>query len=192
MFRALIIGLSGLVLVGTASASHHKTHSHNSDDLWLHVSVDGSDSERVRVNVPLQLVETVLPLIDDEDFSHGKIRIEGEDLSHEDIVAILRAVTDAEDGEYVTIEDGHDTVRVAKKDRHILVHVDEKHPHGDQVDIKMPVEVLEALVSGNDHELDIIAAVHALKNYTQGDLVTVMDDDGTEVRIWIDDKNSSD
>ena len=195
MFRAVILGLSAMVLLGTSVAAHSddkKDRNRSSENLWIHVSVDGDDSERVRVNVPLQLVETVLPLIDDEGFAHGKIRIEGEDLSHEDIVAILRAVRDADEGEYITVEDGDETVRVSKEDNYIRVHVAEDHGRGENVNVQVPVEVLEALVSGDDDELDVIAAVRALKDHANGDLVTVMDDDGTEVRIWIDDKNTSD
>ncbi|NNE43299.1 MAG: hypothetical protein HKN12_03750 [Gemmatimonadetes bacterium] len=189
MFRALIIGLSGLLFVGTSVVAGHPK---DNDDLWLHVSVDGGDSERVRVNVPLALVETVLPLIDESEFSHGKLRIEGEELSHEDIVAILRAVRDADDGEYITVQDGDEHVRVSKENRYIKVHVEEDNGRGDNVNIRIPVEILEALVSGDDDELDVIAAVRALKNHANGDLVTVMDEDGTEVRIWVDNKNSSD
>jgi hypothetical protein len=117
------------------------------------------------------------------------------DLSREEMVAILRAVKDAEEGEYVTIEDGRDHVRVAKEGKQLIVKVEERSRHGEAdetVDIRVPVSVLEALLSGDDDELDLVAAVEALSKESEGNLVTVNDDDGTLVRVWIDDRNQSD
>jgi len=54
------------------------------------------------------------------------------------------------------------------------------------------VSVLEALLSGDDDELNLVAAVEALSKDAKGSLVTVNDDDGTLVKVWIDDRNQSD
>jgi hypothetical protein len=68
MVRAAILSIGLLVLVGDASAGP--------DRRWVHVAIDGEDAERVRINVPLSLIETVLPLIEDDEFHHGKIRLD--------------------------------------------------------------------------------------------------------------------
>jgi hypothetical protein len=191
MLRNLVPAL-GLVLLAAVPAPADK----NLDDLWIHVAVDGSDQdpERVRVNLPLGLLESVLPLIEEDEFHHGKIRLDDGDLEHDDVVAILRAVAEAKDGEYVTVEDGPDHVRVAKKGDQVLVRVEERHGDGDteHVDIRIPVKVLDALVSAGEDEIDVIAAVQALGEHGKGDLVTVNDEDGTLVRIWVDESNESD
>lgn len=182
MVRTAILSVGCLLLAGGASA--------DPDRRWVHVAVDGEDEERVRINVPLSLVETVLPLIEADDFHHGKIRIEDEDLDREQILAILRAVDQAEDGEYVTVDDGDEHVRVAKQGKMLTVKVEDMSGRAkEQVDIQMPVAVLHALVSGDEDELDVVAAIRALGEHAGGDLVTVNDDDGTTVRIWIDDTN---
>lgn len=159
------------------------------DTQWLHVAVD-DEPDRVRMNIPLNLVEAVLPLIEDTEFRHGHMDLDGHHVNREDIVNILRELEAAEDGEYLTVEDPYDTVRVAKEGDFITVQVNEqRRHHSEQVDIKVPVAVLEALVSGKGDELNLVAAVRALGEHGEGDLITV-DDDGTKVRIWIDDQNT--
>jgi hypothetical protein len=189
MHRILIAGLA-LLLLGTASSAHAK------DDLWIHVSVDGGDddAERVRINLPLSLISTVLPLIEHEEFRHGRVRLDDHDLDREEMMAILRAVAEAEEGEYVTIDDDDETVRVSKQGGMILVNVEERGRRGgdgEHVDIRVPVSVLEALVSGDDNELNVLAAIEALSKDAGGNLVTVNDEDGTLVKVWIDDRNIS-
>ena len=161
------------------------------ENRWLHVAVDDGD-ERVRVNVPLSVVTAALPLIEHEHMRHGRVRIDDVDMDAEDIVALLRAVRDAEDGEYVTVEGRHESVRVSKKGEYLHVDVVESHGEDDAetVRVKMPIAVLSALVSGEDDELDVMAALDALSDYEGEDLVTV-NDDGTAVRIWVDRENTS-
>jgi hypothetical protein len=83
-------------------------------------------------------------------------------------------------------------VRVAKRGKMLTVKVEDLSEGGrEQVDIQVPVAVLHALVSGDEGELDVAAAIRALGKHDTGDLVTVNDDDGTVVRIWIDETNAS-
>lgn len=190
MSRFLIAGLA-ILLMGTGAKAHAK------DNLWVHVSVDGGsdETERVRVNLPLDLVSSVLPLIEQDEFHHGRVHFDNEDLDREQLVAILRAVSEADDGEYVTIEDEDDVVRVAKKDDVLTVNVQERDRHGnegDHVDIQVPMKVVQALISGDEDELDVMAAVEALGKEKKGTLVTVNDDDGTLVKVWIDGRNAQD
>ncbi|MCA9752342.1 MAG: hypothetical protein R3B81_08375 [bacterium] len=156
------------------------------DSRWLHVAVD-DDGDRVRVNVPLTVVTAALPLIEADEFHHGRVRIDDMDLEPEQIVTLLRAIRDAQDGEYVTVEDGRDTVKVRKEGK--FLHVDIREDDDDTVNVRMPIEVLSALVSGEDDELDILAALDVLSKYEGENLVTV-NDDGAAVRIWVDRKNA--
>ena len=59
----------------------------------------------------------------------------------------------------------------------------------DADDLSLPFAVLDAMFQGtNEHELDLVAAVRALAQYGDGDIVTV-DDGETRVRVWVDDVN---
>jgi hypothetical protein len=159
-------------------------------DQWLHVAVDENweGGDRVRINIPLTLVEAVLPLIEAHEFHNGRVVIEDEEFSREDLKAILTAVHDAQDGEYVTVDGADEHVRVAKEGKHMLIKVRDSE---DDVDVKMPVAVLDALLTGEDDELNVLAAVTALADHGEGTLLTARDGEET-VRIWIDRQNQSD
>lgn len=160
------------------------------DDQWLHVTVNG-DEETVRINLPLVTVAAVLPLIETDGFDRGRVRIEDVDLDNVDLKAILKELHKAKDGEYVSIEEDDETVRIRKDGEFIHVDVRENRRHGEEsVQVRIPVKVLDALTSGDDDQLDVLAAIEVLADYEGQDLITV-NDDGETVRIWIDRKSSS-
>jgi hypothetical protein len=76
---------------------------------------------------------------------------------------------------------------VAKENGFLVVHADEED--GEKVRVTMPLEVVDAMLSGDSDELDLIAALDALASYNGGDLVTVESED-SHVRIWIDSSDS--
>ncbi len=166
----------------------------DSAERWLHVRVedghvDGEEGETVNVNVPLSLAEKVLPAIQVEKLQKGKVHLDDGDMKDVDVRAILQAVKDAKDGVFVTVE-GKDNVRVAKEKGNLLVKVREGNDGGSRVDIQIPLEVVDALVSGDKEELDVAAAVRALAQHGDELLITVTEK-GNNVRIWIDSQNTS-
>jgi hypothetical protein len=177
---------------------------------WIHIKVieTGPDAETVRVNVPLSLVEAMVPLMnhtwDDEedpdagDHDHGAsrhhhhgIRINHHDLTPAEMRALLEAFRRAEGGEYVAVDGVDEKVRVTKSDGCFLVDIDDRGEDHEQVKVRMRVEVLEALLSGSTDALNFSAAVRMLRNQTGEDLVTVTSADET-VRIWIDEQKTAD
>lgn len=192
----ILAALAGLVLLVAAFAGPVSAQAQA--EKWLHVRVnEGEDGETVRVNVPLALAEAILPSIKVKHFEGGKVRLEEHMRAHiedVDIRAILEAVKNAQDGEFVTVESKKDNVRVAKKAGYLLVEVREMDKDGkerEKVDVKMPMTVVDALLSGGKDELDILAAVRALAKHGDTELVTVQDNK-TTVRVWVDSKNTSD
>lgn len=177
---------------GQTSANQSSTATHG--DRWLHVRVISTDSkgESVRVNVPVALAETVLPAIDHDRLHGGKVRIGCMDCDGVDVRTLFNAVRNSKDGEFVTVQSKDADISVAKKDGQFLVHVHDKDkPKASQVEVKVPMKVVEALLSGGKDELDIVAGLHVLA--TQGDmeLVSVKSEDST-VRVWMDSKNVAD
>jgi hypothetical protein len=186
MIRKLIPGILALLLVTTGAFA--------GSGKWLHVAVDegGENGERVRINLPLDLVESILPLIEVDEFHGGKVRIDHHDLEDIDIAGILAAVRDAEDGEYVTVEDGDETVRVAKEGNRLIVKVEDEDDPDERVMVNIRMELIDAMVSAEEEgELDVLAAVRLLSEHEDGFFVNVVDDDET-VRIWIDSKSTID
>jgi hypothetical protein len=158
---------------------------------WLHVRVvsNNSKGENVRVNVPLALAETVLPAIDHDRLHGGKVRIGCMDCDGVDIRTLFNAVRNSKDGEFVTVQSKDADISVAKKDGQFLVHVHDKDkPKASQVEVKVPMKVVEALLSGGKDELDIAAGLHALASQGDAELVSVKGDDST-IRVWMDSKN---
>lgn len=158
-------------------------------DLWLHVRVDGRHGETVNVNLPLSLVEAALPMIPQEHFHDGQIVIDhhrwgpGHHLTVADLRAIWGELEASPDMTFVTVEDHDETVRVAKSGAYLLVDIDDRGRESSRV--RIPVSVVDALLSGEGESLDLRAAIEALAAHGEGELVTVSQEDET-VRVWVD------
>ena len=186
--------LSAMVVLAGASAAFGQSGS--AKDRWLHVRVINSDNkgETVRVNIPLELAENVLPTINKNHLHNGKVTIDQAHMNDVDVHALLNAIRTAKDGEYVTVQGTDQDVRVAKEGGRLLVHVkDNKGSKSNKsnVDIKIPMHVIDALFSAGKDELDIVAGLHALASLGDTELVSVKSDEST-VRVWMDSKNYSD
>jgi len=158
---------------------------------WLHVSVVSADDkgETVHINIPMSMAEKVLPCIHNRDLREGRVRIHGhsEDV---DLRAILDAVRTAPDNEFVTVKSRDEEVRVAKSAGNILIKVHEKHGKAENVEIKVPMPVVEAMLSAGGDEIDVAAGLRALS--AQGDVELVSVHDGEEtVHIWTDTRSGS-
>jgi len=191
--------LMGLFVLGAFAANAVAA------ERWIHVRVDerGENGERVRVNIPLSLAEKVLPTINADKLHHGKVRVDDHTFKDIDLRALVEAVKTAQDNEYVTVESNRENVRVAKAGGFLLVKVREtpwksaKAKEGKEatekqvehvVDIKIPFAVVNALLSGDKDELDVLAAVRALNEFGDVELVSV-NDESSRVRIWVDSRN---
>ncbi len=186
--------VSAVILLSGAAAAYGQAGS--TKDRWLHVRVINSDNkgETVRVNIPLELAENVLPTINKNHLHNGKVSIDQAHLNDVDLHALLNAIRTAKDGEYVTVQGSDQDVRVAKEGGRLLVRVKDNKgskSNKSEVDIKIPMHVIDALFSAGKDELDVVAGLHALALMGDTELVSVKSDDNT-VRVWMDSKNSSD
>jgi len=195
---ALALFVAALALTPISSFSQNspgKPSEPAKQDRWLHVRVDNPDSkeETVRVNVPLELAEKVLPTINRDRLQSGKVNIDEIDCHGVDLRALLDAVRSSKDGEFVSVQNKDSDVRVAKQNNYFLVHVvDRKHASKkSHVEVKIPMKVVDALFSAGKDELDLVAGLRALSSQGDTELVSVKDDENT-VRIWLDSKNVSD
>jgi hypothetical protein len=196
-----VLAMAGLLIAGATAVvpqiASGQTTGAAKTDRWLHVRVVNSDTkgETVRVNVPLDLAESVLPTINKEHLHNGKVTIDQAHMNDVDLHALMNAVRTAKDGEYVTVQGSDQGVRVAKQGGHLLVHVKDRsrgeHSKHSEVEIKIPMHVIDALFSAGKDELDVVAALHALAQQGDTELVSVKDQDST-IRVWLDSKNVSD
>lgn len=183
LFPALVLGSAILLTATLAFAATTATR-------YLHVKVTNPTShELVRVNVPLTLAEKIIPAINHGDLRDGKIHIGNMNADKVNIRAILDALKTAPEGEFVTVQNTGDDVRVAKEHGQVVVHVIDKNSK-ERVDVTVPWDVVEALVSETtENQLNVEAAIKALQNVGDTTLVRVS---GSEenVRVWVDSRNT--
>ena len=161
-------------------------------DRWLHVRVEktGEKGESVRVNLPLSVAEKVLPAIKSHELEEGRIKFHHPTINGIDLRGLLEAVRALGDGEFVTIEGEAENVRVAKEGGYLIAKVDERRGKAERVDVKIPLRVVEALLSGGPDELNLQAAIQALSAGGDEVLVSVESADET-VRVWVDSKSTT-
>ncbi|HZQ21118.1 MAG TPA: hypothetical protein VFA90_20775 [Terriglobales bacterium] len=157
---------------------------------YLHVKVSNpATHELVRVNVPLTLAEKVIPAINHGQLRDGKVEIGNFRADNVNVHAILDALKTAPEGEFVTVQDTGNDVRVAKERGQLVVHVIDKNSR-ENVDVTIPWDVAQALITDtNEDQLNVEAAVKALESVGDTTLVRVSGQD-ENVRVWIDSRNT--
>jgi hypothetical protein len=200
MNKSLKLGVALCLVGGVALAwtMSVKRAAAATSEKYIHVRVnDPSKGEMVSVNVPLSLAEKIIPTIHNEQLHDGKVTIEGAEVRDVDVRALLAAVADAPDNEFVTVKERDQEVHVAKSKGNFIIHVDDSSggsgekagKHNEKVDITVPISVVKAMIPDKNQDLDLVAALHELSEAGSSLLVTVHD--GTQdVRIWIDSENN--
>ncbi len=182
LLGALVLGLAASLAAQAAQSER-----------WLHVRVESTEGkgELVRVNMPLSLAEKLLPAVRNERLRNGRITIDDSRMNGVDPRAVLEAVRATRDGEFITVQSNDNEVKVVKKEGYLYVYAREKKESKDsRVEIKLPMTVVDALLSSGGNELDVLAALRALSQHGDTELVTVKDNKQT-VRVWLDSKNTS-
>lgn len=158
---------------------------------YLHVRVNNAVThEVVRVNVPLSLAEKIIPAINKGKLHDGKVHIGKFKTDDVNLPQILDALKTAPEGEFVTVQQNDNDVRVAKEHGMLVVHVVDQHSK-ENVDVTVPWEVAQALSSDVDeNQLNIEAGIKALEKAGDVTLVSVVGKN-ENVRIWVDSSSSA-
>jgi hypothetical protein len=181
------------LLAASAMAAAAPAMAAPAAEKYLHVKVeDPSKGESVNVNVPLSMAEKILPAINNHDLHDGKVLFHHAEMNGVDVRALLDAVRNAADNEFVTVKEKDTDVRVAKSNGNIVVHVVDKENKEQKVDVTVPLKIVDALfANAKNDELDIVAALRALSDAGDILLVTVQDA-SQKVRVWVDSRNTQD
>jgi hypothetical protein len=154
-------------------------------DLWLHVEVQERDAEaEVLITLPLGLVEGVLPLLDGDHLSRGRIRVS--EVDGQDLREALKAARSSPEGKFVDIPTcGDGRLEVARMDGQLVFRARDED---DVARVRIPLAVADRLLGTSDRqsgEVDLAGMVRALREFGPGELVTA-EDSASSVRIWID------
>jgi len=216
MKRAVLI--TGLALALLAPAvSLAATKDAGGHDPWIHVEVreGGGDKASVNVNVPFALADAALAAMGDDIGSHisfghhhrhgrgDAAEAEGDsveadnghdrpDISVADMRRMWKAMRDSGEADYVTVKDDQEKVHIWREGDLVRVEVENRagEERGEKVQIRVPVTVMDALLSGEGDQLDVRAAVNGLRGTKASELVRV-EGGGDFVRVWIDDNPDS-
>jgi len=177
----LALTLLAFTLTGAAAA-----------DPWIHLKVENQlDEELVTVNLPFSMLHAAVAMIPADVKAKGKIEIDELDMDWNELMTLWGEIKNAPEATFVTVKTRNEKVVVKKEGEFVLIKTTEHQEHGADVDVKFPLTVVDALLSGPEGTFDFAAAIEALAGYGPGELVTVRDGDET-VRLWIDDRNETD
>ena len=213
--RAALAVMTAFVASGAAIGLHAEQSQQVQP--WIHLDMTGQTT--MSLNLPLAAIEAALAMapeaIVDGD---GQLQLGGD---REIPVTAIRAawsqLRDVGDVEIANIQDGRQSVRVAREGDTIVVDVTgtddedaghegdtdeaEHEDHADEegaghdgdrrgrgfvgeVQVRVPVSVVDALLSGAGDTLDLRAAIQELSSL-RGEMVQVNHPEGS-IRVWID------
>lgn len=173
----------------TLSLGALQAQAADTNNLWIHVRVLDAKDGRVSINLPVSVVErmgNVLPADTSGTKGSGRLRFNDEDVTVSDLREIWADLRKHPDATFISVDEAHSKVRVAKIAGNLVVRAhDRKAGRGEQVEMKIPGAVVDALLSAPGEQLNVGAALKALAREGEGEIVTVTGD-GETVRIWID------
>jgi hypothetical protein len=183
--KLIAIAAAGALILGAGVASAQ-------DASWIHVRVMEDDGAKVSVNLPMSLIEVAMEIAEKEIFDGHGISMgghHGDDFEVADIRRMWGELRDAGDAEYVTAEEGDETVRVYRQGDRVFVNIDEDGE--EKVRLQVPFSVVDTLLEGDGDELNLVGALREMaRSSDSGEIIQVKDGE-TNVRVWID-NNSQD
>ncbi len=223
--RRTALAVMTAFLASGAAIGLHAQQAQQGPQPWIHLDMTG-DRANMNLNLPLAAIEAALALAPEAIVdSDGQLQLGGQ--RQIPVVAIRAAwsqLRDAGDVEIANIQDGRQSIRVAREGDTLVVDVtgtddedgehegdadedDAEHRDGDhddaehdedadhedadrgrgaigEVHVRVPVSVVDALLSGAGETLDVRAAIQELSSL-RGEMVQVVHPEG-RIRVWID------
>jgi len=156
---------------------------------WVHVNVEDSRKPaKVKVNLPVSLVETMMPLIEEKSFENGKVRLNDKEFRVEDLRKMWNEVRKQGDSEFVSIQSPDTNIRVFTEGKYLFV--EPQKGSNTHVNIQIPLAVVDAMLSGSGQELNLTAAVQALRQSGVSDIISIQNEDA-HIRVWIDENKQA-
>jgi hypothetical protein len=174
-----------LLTLGLGALGAGRARAADPEDLWLHVHVRDAQEGRVSINLPLSVVDRMANVIPADTDGRSKLRFDDEDVSVAELREIWTELRKHPDATFITVDEADSKVRVAKIGGNLVVRAREHGIRDEEVEMKIPGVVVDALLSGSGEQLNVGAALKALARHGEGEIVTVTGE-GETVRIWID------
>ena len=180
-----------LLVLGMGALQARAATAANTDDLWIHIRVLDAKDGRVSINLPISVVEKMGNVMPSDAKGDSRLRFNDEDITVSELREIWADLRKHPDATFISVDEVDSKVRVAKIAGNLVVRAhDRKSGREEQVEMKIPGKVVDALLSGPGEQLNLGAAMRALAREGEGEIVSVTGD-GETVRIWIDDSSDS-
>jgi hypothetical protein len=158
-------------------------------DSWIHVRVvESGDGNKVSVNVPVSLAQVALEVAPHDILEKGRLKLQEKDITVADLRRLWAGLKASGDAEFVTVEEKDKTVRLSRAGDYLHVDVNDQSEKNEKVQIRMPLRVVDALLSGEGESMNIGAALNELQGQ-HGEIITIEGSDN-QVRIWVDQNRS--
>ncbi|HVN77503.1 MAG TPA: hypothetical protein VMW38_00760 [Terriglobia bacterium] len=181
MKRNLLLALIAALVLASVGIAQTQTRGP-----WMHLEVTekGGDPGTIKVNLPVSMVDTALNMVKDKNLKEGHLKLDHTEISVVEMRQLWNELKNAGNAEFVSVEKKDETVRISREGSFVLIKVNNTK-NTEKVDIRMPISVVDALLSGQENELNLKAALSSMKVGNAGDILTVNEPD-THVRLWID------
>lgn len=172
MLKLILAGAAALPIAATGTVAA-------TGIAWVDVREGGPDGTRIVLPVPLVAAEIAAAFIPTPDL---RMDMHADALQHLGSARrVVQALRDAPDGELVRVEDGDETVVVAKEGDTLRVHVTGRK---EKVDVNVPLAAALDIIRP-DGRIDASAAVRGLRYARFSTLVEVQDgDDHVKISVW--------
>ena len=158
--------------------------AHASDTAWLHLRIEEAGTgETVKVNLPLSVVETLLPLVQEKHLTESRARLQEKGFTVSELRAMWKTLRAEGDVMLAEMQSSGTDFQVFIEDDSL--HVRSKEGAKENIDIRIPAPVLDALLSGQGEEINLLAAVQALQQMGTQEIVSIRDGNKT-IRVWVD------
>lgn len=180
--RKLMAITAGLVLGVLASGSPASADAPN---VWLHVDVSGLDDHegKVKITLPLSLVEVAIDSADTSEIFRDLKRDKGVDLAK-----LWKQLKNADMDEFVTIDSDKAKVKVYKEAGVFRVSMSDIDGEVSQMEVRIPFSVMDYLFDSKREGFRLSDMVADLRNDLPLVLVEAHDGSAERVKVWLDEK----
>jgi hypothetical protein len=157
-------------------------------DRYIHVKVDGLDGKTASASVclPVNLAAVLVSSVNNNQVSHGRLRLGQSEISGVDVRSILDAVRSSPDGQVISMKSHNKDIQVSKaKGQLIIRSTDDDSADHKAIEARIPLAVMDAMLSaGGGQEINLGAGLRALATQGDTELITYKDSH-QNMHIWL-------
>ncbi|HEY3174290.1 MAG TPA: hypothetical protein VGK94_00870 [Candidatus Polarisedimenticolia bacterium] len=175
---AMALALPLLAVAGAPARASDK------EIIWMRVQVfdQGGEHAKVKINLPLSLIEVVIDSIDKREFM-AELEEEHPSL---DIQKLWRQIRKMEGDDFVTIESDKENVRVWKDKEFFRINVREAGFDEPNIEVKLPLAIMDYVFEkADERSFSFQELVEQLRGHLPLTLVQVKHGE-ENVKIWLE------